>query len=426
MAYDFGVSVFGNAAKAELPEEYSAEELQARLVLFRQSAVLFDLREGELRALARKMANAEARRGTQMLGQGRTNDYFFILREGRCRIVYQTTPGHGVTIAILNPGDCFGTPAVSGDATSPASVIADTDCRFLAVTPEGLDEILRRDSQFWGDVGKIHEQRLELLASVLRNDLGVDSSSGKVIVVYSTKGGVGKTVVAVNMAVDLAVECPGDVVLFDLALPFNHDVVMAGLVPTSCLARIDSESDDDAFEEAVLAAIVRHPCGLQVLPSALRAEDADRIDPALVQRALGVLAANFRYVVIDTHSSLSEIVLSTFDAAHQIVLLGAYELAAIKDLEEVLDLFDQVLKIAPARVVITFNKRQEKPPVSRADIERSIERPIDIEVPFMASALEASSLKGEIPVLADKRNAFAKAIGELAKKVSLAPVSSAS
>ena len=426
MAYDLGVSAFPNGLKADLPEEYSSEELQSRLVLFHQSAALFGLKEGELRALARAMGNAVGRKGTQMLGQGRANEYFFILREGRCRIVHQTAPGHGMTIGILNPGDCFGTPAVGGVEESPASVIADTDCRFLVITRNQLEENLRSDSTFWADVRKIQEQRDLLLASVLKNDLQVDSISGKIIPVYSPKGGAGTRVVAVNLAADLAIANPGDVVLFDLALPFNHDVVMAGLVPTFCLARIDPEIAEDEFEEAVLAAIVRHPCGLQILPGTLHAEDADRIDPNLVQRALDVLAANFRYVVVDTHHALSEIVLRTFEVAHQIVLLSVYELAAIKDLEEVLHLFDEVLKIAPARVVITFNKRQEKPPVSRGDIEHSIERPIDVEMPFVGTQLEAMSVKSEIPVVAERRSVFAKAIAELAKKVMLAPVSSAS
>jgi pilus assembly protein CpaE len=423
-AYDLGVGIFGDGAKPELEGEYSAEELHERLILFRQSAVLFGLKDGELRALARTMVDAEARKGTPIQAQGRLNNYFLIVRSGRCRIVHQTAPGHGVTIAILNPGDCFGENAMLEGSASNTSVVTDTDCRFLAATRETLSEALHSGSEFWADLRKIQIQRQTLLESVQHNNIEVDSSTGKVITVFSPKGGAGKSVVAVNLAAELALGAPGDVVLFDLALPFNHDVVMAGLVPTSCLARLNRQGDPDEFEEAVLAAIVRHPCGLQILPSALRAADADLIDSELVKRTLEVLAANFRYVVVDTHSLLSEVVLSTFDASHQIVLLSGYELVAIKDLEEVLDLFNGVLRIAPARVIVTFNKRQEKPAISRSDIEHGIERAIDVELPFVGNALELASVRGEIPLVADRRSAFAKAIGELAKKVSLAPVSS--
>jgi MinD-like ATPase involved in chromosome partitioning or flagellar assembly len=88
-------------------------------------------------------------------------------------------------------------------------------------------------------------------------------------------------------------------------------------------------------------------------------------------------------------------------------------------------LFDQVLKIAPGRVVIAFNRRQDKVAVNRADIERSIQRGIDAEIPFVGSTLEVASVKGELLVVSDKRGAFAKAIDDLVRKVSLAPISSA-
>lgn len=416
------VSLFASIAKIGEGEDFSPEELQKRLILFRQSVVLFNLHKGGMRSLARTMVNAEARTGTQLLSQGRANNYFFILRSGRCRVVYQTAPGHGIPIAILNPGDCFGEGIFMGEEVSNMSVVASSECTFLAITKEAMEEALPSDSLFWSDMRSIREQRQLLLESVLRNDLEADSSSGKIIAIYSPKGGSGKSVVAVNLAAELALANSGGVVLLDLALPFNHDAVMAGVVPTDCLARVDIEGED--FDEAVLAATTRHASGLSILSSTLRAEEAEKITPKLIHQTLNVLTNHFQYVIVDAHDGLSETALAVFDTAHQIVLLGTYELTAIKDTEEVLELFDSVLRIAVARVVLAFNKRQEKPAMSKADIEHSLERTIEVELPFVGGALEAASMKGTIMVLSDRRGAFTKAIGELAKLVRVAPVSS--
>ena len=75
---------------------------------------------------------------------------------------------------------------------------------------------------------------------------------------YSPKGGAGRTTMAVNVAAALSKQFPGEVLLVDLALPYNHTALLSNLVPTGCLA-LASQAPAANFEEAVNARAERRP-----------------------------------------------------------------------------------------------------------------------------------------------------------------------
>src|SRR5260370_38683644 len=113
-----------------------------------------------------------------------------------------------------------------------------------------------------------------------------------IVAVYAVKGGSGRTTIAVNLAAALGLEHRGECVLIDLSLPYNHAALVANLVPDGCLPLID-QPDQEKLEDALLCIAIHHPTGMVMIPSALRAEQADMESPQLVRRALDVVEQTF-------------------------------------------------------------------------------------------------------------------------------------
>jgi pilus assembly protein CpaE len=176
------------------------------------------------------------------------------------------------------------------------------------------------------------------------------------VAVYSPKGGSGRTTMAVNLAAALGKRFPGEVLLVDLALPYNHAALISYLTPTGCLAAA-SQVPPANFEEAVLGAILHHPGGMMLLPGVLRAEQADLITVDLVNRAMGILVNAFRYIVFDLGVAFTDIVISVLDHSQRVLVLVTPELSSLKDVGELLQIFTNVLNIVPGRVILALNNK---------------------------------------------------------------------
>src|SRR6266699_5266408 len=106
-----------------------------------------------------------------------------------------------------------------------------------------------------------------------------------VVGLYSPKGGSGGTCLALNLVGSLSRRHPGQVVLLDLDFPYSHAALLAGLVPTSCLARL-AQMPSDTFEEALLSTVLYHAGGPMILPGALRPEESVEVTADLIVRAI--------------------------------------------------------------------------------------------------------------------------------------------
>jgi pilus assembly protein CpaE len=204
------------------------------------------------------------------------------------------------------------------------------------------------------------------------------------VAIYSPKGGSGRTTIAVNLAAALARRFPGEVLLVDLALPYNHAALISYLTPTGCLAAA-SQVPPQNFEEAVLGAILHHPGGMMLLPGVLRAEQADLITVDLVNRAMGILVNAFRYIVFDLGVAFTDIVISVLDHSQRVLVLVTPELSSLKDVGELLNIFTNVLNIV---------------------------------IDFDGTKPDEAAVKGEILVLTDPKSAISRGVEQLAQMIS--------
>jgi len=381
------------------------------------SAIFAGQSESRLRDLARRLRIREAEKGKLVLAQGEVSDHIFFIESGRCEVRAQWAPGHSVTVALLTPGDFFGIGAIAPEHVQMASVIAVEDCDLLVLDRHDIDSVFAEGSSERAEFERLVEQRRHTIARMVDRAQAVSPHEhGMVIAVYAVKGGAGRTSIAVNVAAALGKSLPGECVLLDLGLPYNHAALAANLVPTGCLALIDHQ-DPEQFQAAVLSAALRHHSGMTVLPSALKVEQSELVTPQLVQRALGVLEQTFKYVVVDLGVSMSEVTLGVLERAARILVIVTPELPTLKDTGELLHIFETVLHIPAGHVSLVLNRPRPSTLVTREDAERVVERGMQLEIPFDGDRFDTAAVTGELLVTAAPSSPAAKAIAKLGKSI---------
>src|SRR5439155_1159206 len=198
--------------------------------------------------------------------------------------------------------------------------------------------------------------------------------------------------ISLNLVGALARRYPGEVLLLDLDFPYSHSALLAGLVPTACLARMSSVPQG-SFEEVLLSAVLYHPKGPMILPGALRPEEADEITPELITKAISVLRKSFSYIVVDLGVTITDSTLALFDLTQHVVVVTAPELSAVKSAADAIDILVQ-LGTPHDRLSVVLNNRSFKPAVTKSAVERSLKRDIDVQIQFDGSRPEQAAVDG--------------------------------
>ncbi len=220
---------------------------------------------------------------------------------------------------------------------------------------------------------------------------------GRTIAVVSPKGGVGKTTIACNIAVGLALTHPGTVVLLDLDLQFGDVASTLGLEPAYHLenALAKGAARDSLVLKTVLAT---HHSGLQVLCGPQSPATADTITPTQVGHLLRQLAGEFLFVVVDTSPGLLEHTLTVLEEATDVVAVTSMDVSSVRGMRKELDVLDELGLLPEARqVVVNFADRSSG--LTIGDIESAIGARVDVVLP-RTKGVGASSNRGE-PVIID-------------------------
>ncbi|WHH60537.1 response regulator [Petroclostridium sp. X23] len=201
----------------------------------------------------------------------------------------------------------------------------------------------------------------------------------KIISVFSTKGGVGKTTIATNLAVTLARQTKKRVALLDLDLLFGDVAIHLNVSIKSTISELIKEIhilDQELMDEYMAT----HFSGVRVLPAPVKPEYAEYVTGRHVEKIIKTLKESYHYIVIDTAQNFSETTLAALDASDVILFVSTMDLPTIKNVKAGLEVMES-LRYSDSKVKIVLNKASEQFGISYKDFESTIKNNIWINIP---------------------------------------------
>lgn len=233
---------------------------------------------------------------------------------------------------------------------------------------------------------------------------------GKILAVYSAKGGVGCTTLATNIAVGLnSPETPA--VLVDTNMQFGDISVFLNLQVKNSMIDLASRADD-LDTEIVEEILMSHQCGLKVLASPPRPEMAEEVHADQVRKVLQYLKRIFAYVIVDTSSTVDDVTLAVLDVTDMLIAVATPDIPAIKDARLLFDLLG-VLGLSKERVFFVLNKMDRNSNITAKAVAENLKRPVDGEIPADERAVTTSINRGVPLMLGDKSRPPARNLLEL-------------
>jgi pilus assembly protein CpaE len=208
---------------------------------------------------------------------------------------------------------------------------------------------------------------------------GEPGERGQIVAVFSPKGGVGRTTVAVNLAIAAATDLGKKVVLMDGSFQFGDVGVLLNLNPKSkSIADLIPELDAGELD-SIDTFLINHTAGIRVLLAPPSPETAEMITANGVKKVLERLRADHDVVVVDCTSYFNDTTLAILDAADVILTMLSLEITSVKNMRLFLEVADQ-LGYERGKVRLVLNRADSALGIRVSDVEHSIGRKIDESV----------------------------------------------
>ncbi len=245
-------------------------------------------------------------------------------------------------------------------------------------------------------------------------------TEAKVISVFSLRGGVGTSTIAVNLAIALTNLWQKEIPLLDLALSTGHCAMMLNLNPKHTLADIVGWDSSAIEAETIDRLLVKHKTGLRLLAAPRQITEAELIDPAVIDRVWPYLRATFPFVVTDAGSSFTEPAITLLERSQAIILVLAPELGSLKAAVDAMQIFKQ-LEFATSRIVPVLNAVSSADGgIPRRHIEDTLKLEIAVEIPHNRAAFLQAVNTGQPHILNSPNSPASRAIATLAYQLSSA------
>ncbi len=246
----------------------------------------------------------------------------------------------------------------------------------------------------------------------------LEGPRGKLVTVFSPKGGVGKTTLAVNLALALAEKGSKNVCLVDLDLSFGDVAITLQLFPARTIA--DAVHLESGLDFAVLEPILTpYRDGLSALVAPVQPDAKDTIPASLVGKILSLLKANFDFVVVDTAPAFDEYVLQAFDETDELLLVTTLDIPTLKNVKVAVETLDLLNFPKPKRRLV-LNRADDKVGLTPEKVESTLGMSITTPIPTSSQVAHATNA-GEPITSAQPRHAVSQAIVSLARSFSGAP-----
>lgn len=271
------------------------------------------------------------------------------------------------------------------------------------VKPFTGDELLQAVKQVYAN----EQKRRNVVA------LAKPPVQGKIITIFSTKGGIGKTTIATNLAVALADRTGAKVGLVDADLQFGDVSLFLNLLPQATIA--DLVRDIDNLDPALITSyLTAYNDSVKVLPAPFRPEQAETITGSHLSAILKTMQTMFDYVIVDTAPMFNDTILSILDVSDQIMVVSSMDLPTIKNVKLCLEIMES-LNYLPEKVKVILNRANSEGGMEPHEAEESLRCTFIATLPSDGKTVVGSVNRG-IPFVASSPDAqVSQAVFSLAK-----------
>lgn len=265
-------------------------------------------------------------------------------------------------------------------------------------------------------LGALSRQRAQTMAAPsAANGGGAHAGvGGKVITVYSPKGGAGCTTLAVNLAIALHGE-QAKVVIVDANLQFGDVGVFLNVQGKFSLVNL-AERTEEIEADFVNNVLAQHQSGVKVLLGPPTPEDAELVNAAGVRHVIDGLRRQFDYVIVDTSAVLRDVELAAFDASDRVLLVATPDIPSLANIKKFLDLIEK-LEYPPDKVMLLLNRVDRRGGITAANVEETLKHTVRAQIPLDDKTVLASINSGVPFVTGPKSLAPVQAVLELAHKL---------
>lgn len=242
-----------------------------------------------------------------------------------------------------------------------------------------------------------------------------EAETGRIYSVFSPKGGVGATTIAINLAAGIYEATKKPTILIDLDLNSGDVSVFLNLKSTYTISDVTSNITrlDRSFLQGV---ITKHESGIYVMAEPQRVEDGVSISGADLRKVMALLKTMYSYIVVDTESVFDERTMTTVEMSDVVLLACIMSLPGIKNIQRHLNYFNKQ-GYGRDKVKLIVNRYVKKGNIKLDDAEKVLNYPIFFSIPNDYNSAMTCLNKGEHLGKCAPRSSLNESIKELSKAV---------
>jgi pilus assembly protein CpaE len=258
-------------------------------------------------------------------------------------------------------------------------------------------------------INKIKQQQKRQL---IKTPLVISNKKSKIITVFSSKGGVGKTVLSTNIAIGVNQKTREEILLMDLDLQFGDVADMLDIIPKTSITDLVNNLMDINEAKEIYKYVIPHNSGIKILPAPHDAEQADQINKDDLKDILKMFTQMFDYIVIDLPPLLNGITLASIENCDYLCLLTTMEIPTLKNVKESLDILKRI-EFPEEKIYLVINRFLKNSDISISDVRKFLGLKKIFYVDENPDKVANSINSGEPIVLKYRQSNIAKQINEI-------------